>query len=182
MHSNFLMVRVWVSTKLWGQFGNMYKSFKYFYYLISESYSVVSNSLQPCGLYSPWNSPGQSTGVGSLSLLQGIFPTQESNPGLPRCRWILYQLSHKGSSRILEPIPSPGNLPNPGIELGSSALQADSLLTELWGKPKVMGLDVMILVFGMLSFKPAFSLFSFTFMKRVFSSSSVSAIRVVPSA
>ena len=33
------------------------------------------------GLYSPWNSPGQSTGVGSLSLLQGIFPTQESNPG-----------------------------------------------------------------------------------------------------
>ena len=47
--------------------------------------------------YSPWNSPGQNTGVGSLSLLQGIFPTQGSNPGLPHCRWILYQLSHKGS-------------------------------------------------------------------------------------
>ena len=46
----------------------------------------------------------------------------------------------------------------------------------------MMGLDVMILVFRMLSFKPAFSLFSFTFMKRVFSYSSVSAIRVVPSA
>ena len=45
----------------------------------------------------PWNSPGQNTGVGSLSLLQGIFPTQGSNPGLPRCRRILYQLSHKGS-------------------------------------------------------------------------------------
>ena len=49
-----------------------------------------------------WNSPGQSTGVGSLSLFQGIFPTQGSNPGLPHCRWILYQMSHKGSPRILE--------------------------------------------------------------------------------
>ena len=47
-------------------------------------------------------SPGQNTGVGSLSLLQGIFPTQGSNPGLPHCRWILFQLSHKGSPRILE--------------------------------------------------------------------------------
>ena len=43
-------------------------------------------TLRPHGLYSPWNSPGQNTGVGSRSLLQGIFPTQESNPGLPRCR------------------------------------------------------------------------------------------------
>ena len=41
------------------------------------------------------NSPGQNTGVGSLSLLQGIFPTQGSNPGLLHCRLILYQLSHK---------------------------------------------------------------------------------------
>ena len=49
------------------------------------------------GLYSPWNSPGQNTGVGSLSLLQGIFTTQGSNPGLPRCRWVLCQLSDKGS-------------------------------------------------------------------------------------
>ena len=53
-------------------------------------------------LYSPWNSPGQNNGVGSLSLLQGLFPTQGSNPGLPHCRQILYQLSHKGSLRILE--------------------------------------------------------------------------------
>ena len=42
----------------------------------SESHSVMSSSLQPHELYSPWNSPGQNTGVGSLSLLQGIFPTQ----------------------------------------------------------------------------------------------------------
>ena len=53
-------------------------------------------------LYSPWNSAGQSTGVGSLSLLQEIFSTQGSYPGLPHCRWFLYQLSHKGSPRILE--------------------------------------------------------------------------------
>ena len=53
----------------------------------------------PHGLYSPWNSPGQNTGVGSLSLLQEIFP------GLPHCRRILYQLSHQGSPRILEWVP-----------------------------------------------------------------------------
>ena len=63
----------------------------------SESGSVVSDSLGPHGLYSPWNSPGQNTGVGSLSLLQGIFSTQELNSGLPHCRRILYQLSHQGS-------------------------------------------------------------------------------------
>ena len=58
---------------------------------------VVSDSLQPHGLYSPWNSSGQNTRVGSLFLLQGIFPTQGSSPGLPYCRGILYQLSHQGS-------------------------------------------------------------------------------------
>ena len=56
----------------------------------SESHSVMSNSLWPHGLYSSWNSPGQNTGVGSLSLFQGIFPTQGSNPGLPHCRQILF--------------------------------------------------------------------------------------------
>ena len=67
-----------------------------------ESHSIMSDSLWPYGLYSPWNSPGQNTGMGSLSLLQGIFPTQGSNPGLPHFGQILYQLSHKGSPRILE--------------------------------------------------------------------------------
>ena len=62
----------------------------------------MSNSLWPHGLYSPWNSPGQNTGVGNRSLLQGIFPTQGSNPGLPHCRQILYQLCCNGSPRILE--------------------------------------------------------------------------------
>ena len=50
-----------------------------------------------CGLYSSWNSPGQNTGVGSCSLLQGIFQTQGWYPGLPHHRWVLYLLSHKGS-------------------------------------------------------------------------------------
>ena len=139
----------------------------------SESHSVVSDSLRPHGLYSPRNSSGQNTGVGSLSLLQGIFSTQGSNPSLPHCKQILYQLSHKGSPRIMEladypfssesswarnqtrvsciaggfftswatreaqgywsgqTIPSPVNLPDPGIKPGSPALQADSLPAEL---------------------------------------------------
>ena len=69
---------------------------------MAESHSVVSKSLWPHVLYSPWNSPGQNTGGGSLSLLQGILPTQGSNPGLPHCRRILYQPSHQGSPKILE--------------------------------------------------------------------------------
>ena len=63
----------------------------------SESHSAVSNLLQPHGLYRPWNSPGQNTGVDILSLPQDIFPTQGSNPGFLNCRQILYHLSHKGS-------------------------------------------------------------------------------------
>ena len=97
----------------------------------SESCSVMSDSLQLHGLYSPWNSQGQNTGVGnflfpspedlpnpgiearsptlqepawkpkntgvgSLSLFQQIFPTQELNQGLLHCRSILYQLSYEG--------------------------------------------------------------------------------------
>ena len=70
--------------------------------LIVKVAQSCRNSLWPHGLYSPWNSPGQNTGVGSLSLLQGIFPTQGSNPDLPCCRQIFYQLSHQVSPRILE--------------------------------------------------------------------------------
>ena len=50
----------------------------------------------------PWDSPGQNTRVGSSFLLQGLFPTQGANTGLPHCRRILYCLSHQGSPRILE--------------------------------------------------------------------------------
>ena len=63
----------------------------------SESCSVVSDCLWPYGLYSSWNSPGQNTGVGSLSLLQPFFLTQEWNQGFQLCKRILYQLSYQGS-------------------------------------------------------------------------------------
>ena len=52
-------------------------------------------------MYSPWNSPGQNTGVGSLSLLQGIFPSQGLNPSLPHCGWVLYQLCYQGSPFVI---------------------------------------------------------------------------------
>ena len=63
------------------------------------SRSVMSNSLQPCGLYPtrllhPWDFLSKGTGVGCHFLLPGIFLTQGSNPGLPHCRQTLYHLSH----------------------------------------------------------------------------------------
>ena len=139
----------------------------------------MSDSLRPHGLCSLWNCPGQNTGMGTLSLLHGIFPTQGSNSGLLHCRQILYQLSCKGSPRILGlvsewvkslsrvrlfatlwtvahqtplsmgfsrqeywsrlPFPSPGDLPNPGIEPRSPTLQADALTSEPPGKPTGIG-------------------------------------------
>ena len=84
----------------------------------------------------PWDSPGQNTGVGSRSLLQGIFPTQGWNPALPHCQRILYQLSYQGS-----PILEVGSLsllqgifPTQELNPGSPALR-DSLAAELPGKP-----------------------------------------------
>ena len=66
---------------------------------VSEWVKVAHSrpTLRHHGLCSPWSSPGQKTGVGSLSLFQGIHPTQGWNPGLPRCRWVLDWLSQKGS-------------------------------------------------------------------------------------
>ena len=68
------------------------------------SRTVVSDSLRPHGLYPirllcPWDSPGKSAAVDCHFLLQGIFPTQELNPGLPHCRQTLYRLSHQGRPR-----------------------------------------------------------------------------------
>ena len=88
--------------------GSLWKKGNYWVYAFlilmntaHENGSVGSDSLWPHGL-SPWNSSGQNTWVGSFSVLQGIFWTQGSNPGLPNCRWILCQLSHKGRTRILK--------------------------------------------------------------------------------
>ena len=75
--------------------------------------------------------------MGSLSLLQGIFPTQGSNPGLPHCGQGFYQLATGEAKEYWSgyPIPYPEDLPDPGIQPGSPALQADSLPMELLGKP-----------------------------------------------
>ena len=91
---------LWVANSHFAPYFPLHRIFFLTFYFVlskSESPSAVSDSLRPRGLYSPWNSPGQNTGVGSLCLLQGIFPTQGSNPGLLHCRQILYQLSHKRS-------------------------------------------------------------------------------------
>ena len=66
------------------------------------NHSGVSDSLWPHG-----DSPGKNTGVGCHALLQGIIPTQGSNPGLPHCGWILYRLSHQGNPQILEWVACP---------------------------------------------------------------------------
>ena len=83
------------------------------------------------------DSQGKNTGVGCHALLQRIFPTQRSNPGLPHCRQILYHLRYQGSPRMLEWVAYPFSRgPNPGIRLGSPSLQVDSLPAELLGKPQ----------------------------------------------
>ena len=113
----------------------------------NESRSVVSDSLRPHGLYSLWNSPGQNTGVCSLSLLLGVFPTLGSNPGLPHCRRILHQLSHKGSPRILEWVTYlfSSRSSDPGIELGSPACRRILYQLSYQGSPEVeVGLNQQI--------------------------------------
>ena len=172
------------------------------------SHLVVSDSFQPHGPPG-FSVHGENAGVGCHALLQGIFPTQGSNPGLPHCRQIVYHLSHQGSPRILEwaaypfsrgssqprnqtgvfctaggfftnwaisatqctvahrtplsmgfssqeywsglPFPSPGDLPNPGIEPRSPALQADALTSEPPGKPVTMQREVNCTVRTQLS-------------------------------
>ena len=89
LHCRHILYRIYTDTHT-----HIYILFWILFHYESESRSVVSDFLQPHGLYRPWNSPGQNTGMGSRSLLQGIFPTQGLNPGLPHCRQILYQLSH----------------------------------------------------------------------------------------
>ena len=73
-------------------------------HLVAQSCPTLCDPMDcsPPGSSVHEDSPGRNTGVGCHALLQGIFPTQRSNPGLPHCRQILYQLSHKGSPWILE--------------------------------------------------------------------------------
>ena len=136
----------------------------------SESRSVVSDSVTPWTIESMefW----RITGVGSLSLLQGIFPTQGSNPGLSHCRWILYQLSHNESPRILEWVTYPFSSRSSQLRIRteSPALQADTLPTELEGKPGYVLCDRFLSNpgpghFYFFSFSPVSTLFSNLWMK-----------------
>ena len=108
--------------------------------IAAESFQscLTQCDLMDCSLPGcPWDSLGKGTGVCCHALLQGIFPTQGLNPGLRHCRQILYQLSHKGSPRILEWVAYPfSNISSrPRNQTGVSSLQADSLPAELWGSP-----------------------------------------------
>ena len=113
--------------------------------LVTQSCLTLCDPMDcgPPGSSVQWDSPGRNTGVGCHALLQGIFPNQGSNPGLPHCRRILYHLSHQGSPWILEWVayPSSGGLPDPGIEPGSPALEVDSSPAELPGKPGISSLQ-----------------------------------------
>ena len=91
----------------------------YLYYMVSVllsnlwgarevkwSHSVMSDSLRPHGLQPkrllcPWDFPGENAGVGCHFLLQEIFLTQRSNPGLPHCRQTLYRPRHQGSKVLI---------------------------------------------------------------------------------
>ena len=100
--SYFLISPCPIASKKWWCTSLKFKSSTSSEVMRSASCSVASDSLQPHGWYSPWGSPGQNTGVGSVSLLQWIPPIQGSNPGLLHCRRIPYHLSHQGNPRILE--------------------------------------------------------------------------------
>ena len=68
--------------------------------LVTQLYPTLCDLMDcsPLGSSVHGDSPGKNTGVGYHALLQGIFPSQGLNPGLPHCRWILYQLSYLGLS------------------------------------------------------------------------------------
>jgi len=108
--------------------------------LVAQSCLTVCNPMNcsPPGSSIHGDSPGKNTEVGCYALLQGTFPTQGSNPGVRHCREIIHCLNHQGSPRILAwgAYHFSRDLFNPGIKLGSPALQVDSLPAELPDKPQ----------------------------------------------
>ena len=131
----------WLRYRLWGALEVKWSE---------VSYSTMPNSLWPRGLYSPWNSPGQNTGMGRLSFLQ-IFPTHGWNPGISHYRQILYQLRHKGSPRILEWVAYPfsSGSSQPRNPTGVSCIAGGFLPTELLWKPilviQLLGNPILVL-------------------------------------
>ena len=109
----------------------MFESSKFIVLSISESHLAMSSSLGPHTLFSPWNSAGKSKGVGILSFLQVILPTQDSKPGLLHSRQILYQLCHKGSPRIPEWIAYPLQQTFPTQEVNRCLLHCRKILHQL---------------------------------------------------
>ena len=87
------------------------------------SFAFWPGGLQPARLLCPWDSPGKNTGVGRHAFLQGIFPTQGSNPGLLHCKRILYCLSHQGS-----PI-CPNNMPLSSNDISSNRILYCSVIS-----------------------------------------------------
>ena len=114
----------------------------------------MSVSLRLHGYHSPWNSPGQNTGVGSLSLLQGTLPTQGLNSGLPHYRRILYQLSHQGS-----PTRKRGGQNCGGLELAAELTWTALPNSALWKSVNATNEDFspepMIYVFVFVFFQPS---------------------------
>ena len=112
----------------------------------SESHSIVSDSLWSHGLYGPWDSPGQNTEVGSRSLLQGIFPIQGSESGLPHCRRSLYQLSQRGSPlRALTSLPGINCVPLGHGQVPQSLDVSVSLLTKCSEGPSFPFLTIEVI-------------------------------------
>ena len=108
--------------------------------LLLFTYSVISDSFEilwtHARLLCPWNFPDQNTEVRGHFLLQGIFPNQRLNSGLPLCKRILYQLSHKGSPRILEWVayPCSSGSSQPRNRTRVSCIAGRYLPTELSGR------------------------------------------------
>ena len=133
-----------------------------------------SDSLQPHGLYNPWNSPGWNTGMGSLSFLQGIFPTQGLNPCLLYCRGILYKLSHQESPRILECVAYPFSNGSswPRTWTGVSCIAGGFFTNwaikeacDFWGKIKIATVAFALLPLGPLGLEKASCYLVKTFRK-----------------
>ena len=122
--------------------------------------NVTSDSLQSHGLYSPWNSPGQNTGVGSLSFLQGIFSTQGPNPGLSHCRADSSAAEPPGSWRKLEWVAHPSSSRSFWLRV-QITVPVDSYPTELPG-------NKICLILSISEF------FTFSFLMPVLSSNSLS--------
>ena len=100
--------------------------------------SLQLHGLLPTKLLCPWDSLGKNTGVDFHALLQGIFPTQGLNLGLPHCRQILYHLSHQGSPRMLEWVTCPFSRGSSRHRdpTGVSCIAGGFLPAEPQGKPK----------------------------------------------